>query len=454
MEPEPLAMDKIKESRSDVPVVHETDVCVLGGSCTGVFAAVRAARLGMRAAIVEKQNCFGGMATAGAVNIWHSLKNTDGTLAIIGGLTEEVLARLEKRRAVTRLKRSSAFVLNTEELKIDLDELINEHRIKPFLHTFYAASVVKNDLIKAVIIENKNGRQAVRAKVFVDATGDGDLAIDAGLQAREPGPLQPPTACAKIYGLGSLSNFDWQAAVREHGPEFGLEADWGWGAPVPGMPDLQMRADSHVFNVDASDAEQLTCAEMEGRRRVRAVMDIIRKYGPPDASIALADLAAAIGIRETRKISARYRLTGDDVLYGRKFEDAVAYGSYPVDIHHADSAGITFRYLDGTERVVPGRGMQPVLSRWREETDENPTFYQIPFRCLSQERIPNLVLAGRMLDADKIAFSAVRVMVNMNQTGEAAGTAAAVAVKNNCPVYGVDARCLREKMKEGGSIIL
>jgi FAD-dependent oxidoreductase family protein len=411
--------------------------------------------MGLRVAIIEKQNCFGGVATAGAVNIWHTFHDTNGVRPIIGGLTREVIERLDKRGAVLKGKGpTGAFSLNTEELKIELDELVIEHRIKPFLHTFYAAPIAEESRLRAVVIENKNGRQAIRAQQFVDATGDGDLALGLGLPSHEPGALQPPTTCAKIRGLESLGEFDWQSAVRKHGLEFGLTPDWGWGGPIPGMPDVQMRADSHVIDIDASDAEQLTRAEMEGRRQVRAVMDVIRKYGPADADIALVDLAAIIGVRETRRIVARCRLTGDDVLSGRRFEDAIANGTYPVDIHHADGSGITFRYLNGTEKIIAERGMPAETGRWRDPLPEDPTFYQIPFRTLVQERVPNLVLAGRMLDADKIAFSAVRVMVNMNQTGEAAGVACALAIQDNQAIGEIAPESLRKALAEGGSIML
>ena len=329
-----------------------------------------------------------------------------------------------------------------------------ENGIVPFLHTMYVAPFVENDVLKAIIIENKNGRQAVKASSFVDATGDGDLALDLNIPAREQESLQPPTTCAKIHHMPAAEDFDWRAAVRDHGHEFGLGPDWGWGGPIPGLPDLQMRADTHVFDTDVSDAEQLTRGEIEGRRRVRAIMDVIRRYGPADNDIALADLAATLGARETRRITARYQLTGDDVLYGRRFEDAVANGSYPVDIHHSDGAGITFRYLDGTERVVPGHGIPARKGRWREPLQEDPTFYQIPFRTLVPEKMGNLVLAGRMLDADRIAFSAVRVMVNLNQTGEAAGTACALAVESDSAIGEIEMQKLRRTLAEGGSVIL
>ena len=180
-------MESVREAEREVPVVCNADIAVVGGSCTGVFAAVRAARLGMRVAIIEKQNCFGGVATAGAVNVWHSLYDTEGKRPIIAGLTQEVPDRLRKRGAVMEsADPSSAFRLNTEELKIELDELVVEHGITPFLHSFYAAPATEDDRLAAVVIENKNGRQAIRARQFVDATGDADLALGLGLPFNSP----------------------------------------------------------------------------------------------------------------------------------------------------------------------------------------------------------------------------------------------------------------------------
>jgi hypothetical protein len=254
--------------------------------------------------------------------------------------------------------------------------------------------------------------------------------------------------------LDSLGDWDWQKAVIDHGPEFNLEEDWGWGNIIPGLKDIELRADTHVFGTDTSQADQLTLAEMEGRRQIRAIMDIIRKYGPVGSKIGLVDLAASIGARETARVKTNYRITGDDLLSGKRFSDSVANGSYRVDIHHSGSAGITFRYLDGTEYVIRGRGDKGKLSRWREETHENPTFYQIPYRSLLPGKYDNLLLAGRMLDADKTAFSALRVMVNMNQTGEAAGTAAYLSLDSNKAVQDVDIHLLRNTLKSQGSLII
>ena len=169
----------IVEPARRLPVVDEVDICVLGGSCTGVSAALRAARLGARVAIVEQQNCFGGVATNGMVCIWHTLKDTEFTRQIIAGTTLEFLERLQRRPhgveiraegpAPYRMSNICSYVLNTEELKIELDEMVGEAGIRPYLHTCYSAPIVRDGRVEAVVVENKSGRFAIRAAQFVDA---------------------------------------------------------------------------------------------------------------------------------------------------------------------------------------------------------------------------------------------------------------------------------------------
>lgn len=446
-------MRTLLEPVKALPVIDEVDICVLGGSCTGVFAAVRAARLGARVAVVEKQNCFGGVATSGMVNIWHSRLNTDGTREIIGGLTRETTERLKPRGAVRVVGNECVGVeLNTEELKIELDELVREAGVIPFLHTMYCAPWLEDGKLAGIIVENKSGRGVILARYFIDATGDGDLCHHLGLATYTRDKLQPPTTCARLYGMRHYQGFDIQCNIREHREEFGLPEDWGWAAGIPGMPELSMHAETHVFDVNCAVGQQLTYAEMEGRRQVRAVMDIIRKYGTSDQPIALASY---IGIRETRHVRCQHCVTQDDVLYGTRFPDAIAQGSYRVDVHQSDRPGIVFRYLDGREEYMRV-GFPTETGRWRTDPGPYPTFYQIPFRALlpADQRHGNLLIAGRMLDADEGAYGALRVMVNMNQTGEAAGVAAYLALSAGATVGQIDTLLLRKTLQDGGSIII
>ncbi|MEI8312747.1 MAG: FAD-dependent oxidoreductase, partial [Verrucomicrobiota bacterium] len=204
---------------------------------------------------------------------------------------------------------------------------------------------------------------------------------------------------------------------------------------------------------DCSDPRSLTRAEMEGRRQVRAIMDIVNRH-VPGAKLGLLALPARIGIRQTRHVRCLHQLTGDEVLHGRRFDDAIANGSYRVDIHHAEKPGLTFRYLDGREVYVrPGHPAKH--GRWRADTGESPTFYQIPYRSLvPQGPYGNLLAAGRFIDADQQAHGAIRVMVNMNQTGEAAGAAAWLALKHQTPAAALDPALIRRTLSDGGSLVL
>ena len=440
----------IREPARDVRVLADVDICVLGGSCTGVFAAIRAARLGASVALVERQNAFGGVATSGFVNIWHSLHGTEFRERIIAGLTQETIDRLHHREAVFERPNnpSAGHVLNTAELKTELDELVLEHGIRHFFHTSYCASQLADGAIQAVFVENKDGRGAIRARVFIDATGDGDVAAHAGVPFAVADHLQPPTTCAKVQDFPGGGFRELYTAHRE---EFGLAKDSGWQGSVPGVPGLVMVAQTHVFGVDCSDATQLTAAEIEGRRQMRAMMDLIRKYGDaPD--LALVELPSYIGIRETRRFHTDHILTEEEVLWGKRFPDAIANGSYRVDVHHPSGGGFLFKYLDGTQLDYCDGG-QRIPGRWRPETAENPTFYQIPYRTMTSAACSNLLLAGRMIGTDRGAFGAVRVMVNLNQVGEAAGVAAQLALAKNGQVQEVCPDQLRRTLADGGSVI-
>lgn len=450
-------MNTIREPSKNIPVIEDCDICVLGGSCTGLFAAVRAARLGASVVIAEKQNCFGGVAASGMVNIWHSLYNTAFDKQIIAGLTYEVIERLKRRNAVSFYEKDnkiSSYSLNTEELKIELDELSEESKIKPYLHTLYTAPYVEDGELKAVFVENKTGRGAIKARIFIDATGDGDLCCQLGLDTRLPGVKQPPTSCVRLNGISNLKKSEYDRLLEDHRKEFNLPEGFMWASSVPGMPGTVQYAATRVYNANCSDARSLTYSEMEARRQVRAIMDIIRKYGPEDSrDVSLAALPSYIGVRETRHVKCLYTLTQTDILTGKRFVDAIANGTYRVDIHHDDKPGLTFRYLDGTEIYIRD-GFPSIPGRWREEQQVNPTFYQIPYRSIVPGKYKNLLLCGRSLDADGGAFGAVRVMVNLNQTGEAAGTAAYLALDSGRGVDGIDIEKLREMLEKGGSIML
>jgi hypothetical protein len=452
-------MNTMHEEARETPVAGDFDICVIGGSCSGVFAAIRAAQLGAKVAIVEGNGFFGGVATASLVSIWHSIYNTSGEQQIIAGLTTECVDRLRKRNAVTIFDHniSRYAVLGTEELKIELDEMVVSAGIRPFLHTRFVAPIMADGKLVAVAIEDKTGRRAIKASYFVDATGDGDLIARMGLPCYTRARVQPPTTCAIIHGINGIKQQhpDFSFAREAYNTDYAkhLQPGFLWYADVPGSADDTMLAGTRVFGADCSDADQLTQAEIEGRRQVRVICDILREHFLPAGMNPLVALPARIGIRESRHALCLHTLTEQEVLSGERFPDAIANGTYRVDVHQADGPGIIFRYLDGREEFATS-DFDHEWRRWRPETADNPTFYQIPYRSLVPAGAGNVVLAGRCLDADEGAFGAVRVMVNCNQTGEAAGVASYLALNGGVSVSAVDPAKLRATMAAQGAVII
>ena len=454
-------MRSIQEPARTTTVVQETDVCVVGGGSAGVFAAVRAARLGAKVVIIEQQASFGGTGTNGMVCVWHYLTDDRYEKQIIAGLTTEVLERLERRDAVIyqepdpkkpyRMKNIPQSILNNEELKIEFDELLKEAGVTVRLHTTFVEPVMEDGQLKGVIIQDSSGRRAILSKVFIDATGDGRLATSVGNNFESFEGRQPATTGAKARGIRGAAAQKFYEILLEHAAEYHLP-HLGFSVPIPNAPDVELLLETNVF-FRAEVAEELTNAELEGRRQIRAMLDILRTYAPHGRKIALLDIASHIGIRETIHLQCLYRLSSEDVLNGRSFYDGIANSAYPVDIHHYDRPGATYRFLDGTEEYDIS-GLPRQIRHWREADEAAPTYYQIPYRSLVARAADNLLVCGRHIDADKDAFGAIRVQIATNQTGEAAGVAAYVAVDKEAGASSVDTERVRKLLGEGGSIVL
>ncbi|OGV49851.1 MAG: hypothetical protein A2X49_08405 [Lentisphaerae bacterium GWF2_52_8] len=457
-------MKPLIEERIETPVIGDFDVCVIGGSATGVFAAVRAAQAGARVALVEANGFFGGVATAGLVNIWHSLYDTEGKKQIISGLTEEIIERLKKRNAVSIKNPDNPHVyaiFNAAELTIELDELVCEQKsIRPFLHTRFVRPILDGEgHVSHAVIEDKSGRRAIKASFFVDASGDGDLIHRAGLPTRKNATPQPPTTGAGICGIEEVAKlnpgFRIEDVLNPKKFNAGFKHSFMWSSEFIGVPGMHFVAASRMNGTDSSDADSLTAAEIEGRRQIRKICDIVRENFKTNGKFGLGVLPASTGIRESRHCDCLHKLSELEVLEGNSFDDSIANGSYVVDIHHG--GGITFKRQDGrmSEMLVsPGEEPRWVEGRWREERELNPTFYQIPYRCLVPKGSENVLCAGRLIDCDPGAYGAIRVMVNCNQTGEAAGLAATLALSGKSNISKVDPKALRKSLSKAGCIII
>ena len=425
------------------------DLAVVGGGSTGVCAAVRAARLGLRVCIIEKSNCFGGVATNGLVNVWHTLYDTQIQEKIIGGITQEIEDILLKEgAAVTVNSASTGILFDPNVMKHTMDALVKGSGIKIFFHTYYLSTVVEENKIKSIIVANKDGMGSISADFYIDSSGDGDICRDVGLEKYTSKAMQPPTPGCFINGN---TNTSIRKLITEHGSEFGLDSDWGWGIYVPGLENIFFRADFHLFGKDCSIAQDLTAAEIEGREKIYALMSLIKKYDNPKCRVVAT--CSHIGIRETAHYKTLFKANERDILLGTRYEDVVMKGSYRVDVHHNEEGAITFKYLDGRRITEYGEPQKKDVGNWREEEGiegEPATHYEVPFRILVQDKISNLIPVGRMLNADEGAFGALRVMVNLNQLGEAAGAAAYLAIKEGKAVFELSGKDVRNTLINAG----
>ena len=440
----------LREEPREIPVVGDFDLCVIGGSCTGVFAAVSAARLGARVAIVENNGFFGGVAV-----IWPTWKripyDVTGNTEIVAGLTMEVIDRL---KAIGAHGMGSwggkCHCLNPGELQIELDNLVKEAGVRPFLHARYVAPYMSDGRLTAAIIEDKSGRRAIRASYFVDASGDADLIASMGLPLmKHDQPLQPASTVPIVRGLAEAKknhpDFNFTGQVRK---EFGNKDSiitGGWLNPVliPGSKDdYWLGGVSVMGGLDFSDADNLTEAEIEGRKQVRALVDLYRDKVPGvDPLIAIGPM---IGVRQTRHAKTLYTITEDELFSGARFHDGIANGWHAIDVHHSMKNGLRIGRVDNSEQY----------KKWKETAGpKDDYYYQLPYRALVPQGATNVLVAGRCVGAEYGAAAAIRNMPFCNQEGEAAGTASYLALNGGLSVAEVDTDKLRATMKKQGSAI-
>ncbi len=406
------------------------DVVVAGGGLAGCFAAVAAARAGARVALFEQYGFLGGMATAAPVAVFmqYHVARPDGS---IGALVEGLFAEMVRRLRASGDMLETPFSFDDFGLRGVLDDLMVEAGVEVCFHTFVAGAHVEGSRLAALQFASKAGLQTVAGAVFVDATGDGDLAALAGAPfdiGREDGRMQPLTPTFVIGGIDATQDLSRSAvnALLKAAHARGESATAGlgfWRLPQPDQVFVNM---PHVWNASPLDVGAMSRAEMEGRRQIRRIMDDLRRHVPAFARAHVVRAGVQIGVRETRHLRGRYRLTVEDVLAGRRFDDGIARCAYEVDIHALKPGETTFH---------------AVLERGR--------FYEIPYRCLLPEAGPaNLLVACRALSATHEAHGSLRIMPTMAAVGEAAGLAAAQALVLDGDAGRVDGAALKRTLIE------
>lgn len=426
------------EPAREMPLREETDVIVAGGGPAGVAAALAAARSGARVRLFECAGCLGGVWTAGLLT-WIFDFNKPG-------LTRELSRKLEERGARTGTSQTN-FAYVPEDMKLLLEELCMEAGVKLSLHTRVAAAGREGGRLDAVITESKSGREAWRAKVFIDATGDGDLGALAGCgwdigngpeRTTQPLTLNALVAvrdaeavkhCISFYQGNNIHQQAWQNFKKEI-ERAGEEPSYGHPTLFQVRDELLTFMINHEYGVLPYDAEQVTAATVRARAEVHRIARALRKLGGPWEGFQVVATAEQIGVRDGRRIHGRHTVTREDLLKGARYEDAVTRATFNVDIHAAS------REKNRAETI--SHGNMKTLP------------YDIPLRALIARDVEGLMMAGRCMSGDFIAHASYRVTGNSVATGEAAGAVAALAARRGCAPHQVawaDAKAAIEKVR-------
>ncbi len=440
------ATPHVHEPARQTPVFGEFDVVVLGGGPAGLAAAVSASRGGARTLLIERYGFLGGMGTAGGVTNFAGLYGKrDGQMQqLVHGVVDELLARVDALGGLNTPQdglqgRIRVRSYDVSAYKCAADEWLLAAGVQLLFHAVAVGVVMDGPRVDCLLVETRSGRRAIRATQFIDASGDGDLAHFAGVpyelgdgagDALYPstmfrvGQVDAARAQAAIGEFKAIDALMAKAASRYDFPRQGAilrpqKNPSEWRANVTQLRNAQGRA------VDATDAAQLSAAEVEGRRQIVQYMRFLRAEVPGFENAEMLDIAPQVGVRETRRVLANYCLTGDDVLNGARFDDAVGLNAWPLEMH------------------VAGR------IEWAFPHDAHNSFNQLPWRMLVPPQVLNLLVAGRCAGMTHAGQSAARVSGACFVMGQAAGTAAALRVSTGFNVLALQSRLLADGVELG-----
>ncbi|QJD86196.1 FAD-dependent oxidoreductase [Cohnella herbarum] len=440
---------------TNIPVIGDVDVLVIGGGPAGIGAALAAARAGAKTALVERYGFLGGNATAGLVGPFMNSYSDDGKTQLVKGVFDELVRRMESFGGAVhpeQVRTGSAYSgffskghdhvtpFDPEAVKLAAAEMMEEAGVRMFMHTFFVDSIVEDGRVNGALIVNKSGLQAIRAKVTVDCSADGDVAFRAGAELevgrKSDGLTQPMTMFFRVAGVNDEEILKY---VEDH-PE---ERDLLFGSLIAEKREagewtvnknhlgIYRTTQAGVWRVNTSrvqglagtNAEDLSKAELEGRRQVFELLAFFRKYFPGFRNAVLVDTATQIGVRETRRLVGEYMLTSEDLISGRSFEDVIALYGYPIDIHSPNEVTTEFSKEFKTANI-----------------------YQMPYRILVPQKVNGLLVAGRCVSATHEALGAIRVMPCAFALGQAAGAGAALASASGIEPRNVNIRELHQTL--------
>jgi len=444
-----LPTKTIEEPARQTPLYGEYEVAVLGGGPAGIAAAVAAARAGRHTLLIERYGFLGGMGTAAGVTNFCGLHaNVHGEMRrVVRGVASDLLARIDQLGGLNTphlvLSKIFAQAYDTAAYKIAADDLLAVNKVDILFHALGAGVVMHDERrINALVIETKAGRLAVRSNIFIDCSGDGDLAAWAGAPFEvgdSDGHMLFPSMMFRLNGIDpDKAGEAWRTipSLMEQAVAAGTHRFPRKGAIVrPQRSGIEWRVNfTQVARVDGNainglEPDDLTCGEIEGRRQAVDAFAFLRTV-PGFEKSYIVDLPPQLGIRETRRITGGYSLNRDDVLGCASFDDAIGVNGWPIEAHVAGDVIFEF------PPIPESRG-----------------FNELPYRMLLPEGIDNLLVAGRCASMTHEGQSAARVSGACFAMGEAAGLAAALSLSGNTIPREIAVEKLQQVLKQEGAFI-
>jgi len=449
----------ITEPARAIPVVHETEVLVVGSGPGGLAAALASARAGVKTTLVERYGCFGGNITQVGVEgfAWYRHPATIDS----EGIGREFEDRARAMGAALPEPQSISHALDAEAFKYVADCLVEEAGVIPMLHRMFVAPIMEGDTIRGVIVENKAGREAILARRVIDASGDADIAHRAGA----PTHMHPKAEMMSVSVMFSMCGVDKARFIDAVKADPQTYADWAkdgeWSVTTSGkedemfspflrkpfqqahkaglLPDslktiagtwgtVSDQGDLTYLNMvhmtlDGTDPDDLTRGEIEGRRQAMQAIAALQRFQPGCEQAKLRNFGMTLGIRDTRKIDAAYNLTAADVQGEARFEDSI---------------GIFPEFIDGYGLLII-----PTTGR----------YFHVPYRSMLPKGVRNLIVTGRTIGGDKVSHAAVRNMMCCAVAGQGAGVAAALAVKTERDFAEMDIGAIQTELRRQGARI-